>query len=113
MFSASLFTLLGCESTLCPVWLSACLPAHDKQAGRSLFICDPPGRDGRPACCAHRGTPHLHHQGRPRLHLPQDLKVRFLRVSIGSLQSKVNISHHVSNKDYKVYFMLKLSVQTF
>lgn len=92
VFSPSLFTLLGCESTLCPVWLSACLPAHDKQAGRSLFICDPPGGDGRPACCAHRRTPHFHHQSRPGLHLPQDLKVGFLRVSISFLQSKVKLN---------------------
>lgn len=80
-FCLPLFSYLGCESALCPVWLSACLPEDDQQAGGRLLVCDTPWRDGGPARCAHRRAPHLHHQGHPRLYLPQDLKVRFLRVS--------------------------------
>lgn len=81
-----LFIPSGRESALCPVWLSLRLPADDQQAGRGLPLCDPAGGDGGSARRSHRRAPHLHDQGQPRLHLPQDLKVGFLRVSQRSLE---------------------------
>ena len=75
-----LSTLQGREFAFRPVWLSARLPADDRQAGGGVSVCDPARGDGGPVGCAYWGAPHFHHQGRARLHLPQDLQVGLLRV---------------------------------
>ena len=75
----------GCESTLRPVWLSTCVPADDWQTGGRLLVCDSSGRDGGPARCAHWRAPYFYRQGCQRLYLSEDLKVRFLWVSLSSL----------------------------